>query len=267
MWDDILGMALLVSLNPVLLGFILLVISRPRPIQNLLAFWVGSVIVNVPVFVVSTLVLASVPSFAAIAHDLVTPEPGSTVKPFQLVSGLVCVAIAVALAVRMTMRNRIAQTTAVRTGDESPVLVMEPERPDVASPPAGGLHRAWTGLMAGVHRLMSRAHEAWEGGALWVALLFGFCYIAPPPLVLMVATMAVGSGAPIGAQVVISIAFVFGMLAVFELALLSYAVAPDRTQAVLQPLHEWTRHHRLLVLLVLFALVGLWQVITGAGLI
>ncbi|MFD3041629.1 hypothetical protein A5746_13625 [Mycolicibacterium conceptionense] len=264
MWGDILGMALLVSLNPVLLGFILLVISRPRPVQNLIAFWGGSLIMNVPAFVITTLVLASVPSFSSVAHDLVTPEPGSTVKPFQFVSGLVCVAIAGLLAVRMRMRKRVDQGASVSAGGDSTVLVMEPEEPPA---PAGRIRGTMSALGAGARRLIDRAHDAWEGGALWVALVFGLCYIAPPPLVLMVATMVVGSGAPIGAQVVISIAFVFGMLAVFELALLSYAVAPAKTQAVLQPLHEWTKHHRQLVLLVLFAVVGLWQVVTGAGLI
>ncbi|CDO29525.1 GAP family protein [Mycolicibacterium porcinum] len=264
MWGDILGMALLVSLNPVLLGFILLVISRPRPVQNLIAFWAGSLIVNVPVFVITTLVLASVPSFSSVAHDLVTPEPGSTVKPFQFVSGLVCLAIAGLLAVRMKMRKRVEQGAPVGAGGDSPVLVMEPDAP---APPVGRIRGALSALGGGARRFMDRAHDAWEGGALWVALVFGLCYIAPPPLVLMVATMVVGSGAPIGVQVLISIAFVFGMLAVFELALLSYAAAPARTQAVLQPLHEWTKDHRQLVLLVLFAVVGLWQVVTGAGLI
>lgn len=267
MWGDILGMALLVSLNPVLLGFILLVISRPRPVQNLIAFWVGSLIVNIPTFVITTWVLDSVPSFSSVAQDLVTPEPGSTIKPFQFVSGLVCVAIAALLAMRMRMRKRVRQDASVNSGGDSAVLVMEPDPPAEPAPPAGRLRSAVSGLAAGARRLVERAHDAWEGGALWVALVFGLCYIAPPPLVLMVATMVVGSGAPIGAQVVISIAFVFGMLAVFELALLSYAVAPARTQAVLQPLHEWTRDHRQLVLLVLFAVVGLWQVVTGAGLI
>ena len=266
MWGDILGMAFLVSLNPVLLGFILLVISRPRPVQNLIAFWAGSLIVNIPAFVITTLVLASVPSFSSVAQDLVTAEPGSTVKPFQFVSGLVCVAIAGLFAVRMRMRKRVNQAASVNVGD-SPVLVMEPDQPAAPAPVVGRVRRIMSDLGAGLRRLIERAQDAWEGGALWVALVFGLCYIAPPPLVLMVATMVVGSGAPIGAQVVISIAFVFGMLAVFELALLSYAIAPARTQAVLQPLHEWTRHHRQLVLLVLFAVVGLWQVVTGAGLI
>jgi hypothetical protein len=265
MWGDILGMALLVSLNPVLLGFILLVISRPRPVQNLLAFWVGSLIVNVPAFVVPLLVLQSVPAWASAAQDLVTPEPGSSVKPFQLGSGILCLAIAALLSLRV--RKRANQLATVNTGGDSSVLVLEPDDPTAAEREPGRIRGALTNLGARFRGLMARAHDAWEGGSLWIALVFGMGYIAPPPLVLMVATMAVGSGAPIGAQLAVSVTFVFVMLAVFELALLSYVLAPARTQAVLQPLHEWTRDHRQVVLLVLFAVVGLWQVVTAVGVI
>jgi Sap, sulfolipid-1-addressing protein len=38
MWSSLPGLAFLMAINPVLLGVILLVISRPRPVQNLLAF-------------------------------------------------------------------------------------------------------------------------------------------------------------------------------------------------------------------------------------
>jgi hypothetical protein len=41
MWGSVLVLALLAALNPVRLGLALLVISRPRPVQNLLAYWVG----------------------------------------------------------------------------------------------------------------------------------------------------------------------------------------------------------------------------------
>jgi Sap, sulfolipid-1-addressing protein len=266
MWGDIFGMALLVSLNPVLLGVILLVISRPRPVQNLLAFWVGSLIVNVPAFVVPLLVLHSMPSFASVAQDLVTPEPGSTVKPFQLGSGITCLVIAALLAARVRMRQRVGQTAPVAAGKSS-VLVMDPDPPEVDERPVGRIRGTVANAAAAVRRLIARAHDAWEGGSLWVALVFGLGYMPPPPLVLVVATMIVGSGAPIGAQVVVTVAFVFTMLAVFELALLSYVVSPARTQAVLQPLHEWTRHHRQVILLVLFAVVGLWQALAGVSLI
>jgi hypothetical protein len=77
----------------------------------------------------------------------------------------------------------------------------------------------------------------------------------------------VGSGAAIGTQVIAVIAFVFAMLAVFEIVLISYLVAPARTQAVLRPVHDWALVHRQQVLIALFLLVGLWQVITGLGIV
>ena len=48
MWNSVLVLAFLVALNPVRLGITLLVISRPRPVHNLLAYWVGSMMMGVP---------------------------------------------------------------------------------------------------------------------------------------------------------------------------------------------------------------------------
>ena len=84
MWGELLGLALLVSLNPMLVGFILLVISRPRPVQNLLAFWVGCLIVNVPAYLVSLMVLHLVPTFTSVARDLATSDQGPPSNPFNL---------------------------------------------------------------------------------------------------------------------------------------------------------------------------------------
>lgn len=266
MWSDILGMALLVSLNPVLLGFILLVISRPRPVQNLLAFWTGAMIVNVPAFVVPVLVLHAVPSLASAAHDLVNASPSSGIQPFQLCLGLIWLVIAALLALRIRQQKRVKQTAPAGTQGRSPVLVLDTES-EPAPPKPGRIGSAVSRVVAPLRRLFHRLHEAWEGGALWIGLVFGMGYIAPPPLVLVVATLVAGSGIAIGAQIVASVVFVFAMLIVFEIALLSYVIAPTRTAAVLEPMHEWSHQHRLLVLAVLFTLVGIWQVITGAGLI
>ena len=53
MLHEVLALAVLVALNPVLLAFTLLVISRPRTVPNLLAFWLGSLMVNVPAFLIA----------------------------------------------------------------------------------------------------------------------------------------------------------------------------------------------------------------------
>lgn len=112
MWRELLGLAFLMSLNPVLLGLILVVISRPRPVQNLLAFWVGALVVNVPSFVIALFALHMVPSFASFAKNLATADPGSSIKPLQLGTGVLCVVIAVWIATRLRSRQRENQPVA-----------------------------------------------------------------------------------------------------------------------------------------------------------
>ena len=102
---------------------------------------------------------------------------------------------------------------------------------------------------------------------MWVALVVGMSILPGPLLVLLVDTTIVASGAPIGTQVIAAIAFVVGMLAVFEITLLSYLLTPEKTKAVLQPLHEWALAHRVQVLAAIFAVVGLSLVARGTGVI
>ncbi|MBB4852736.1 hypothetical protein HNP40_000102 [Mycobacteroides chelonae] len=267
MWRELLGLAFLMSLNPVLLGLILVVISRPRPVQNLLAFWVGALMVNVPSFVAALFALHMVPSFASFAKNLATADPGSSVKPLQLGTGALCLVVAVWIAVRLRSRQRENQPVAAGSGGDSSVLVLDPEVAATEDRPAGRVRGAVSSIGALCRRVMHRAQGAWENGALWVAMLLGIGYLPPPPLVLLVDTIIVGSGAAIGTQVIATVVFVFAMLAVFEIALISYVIAPERTQAVLEPIHRWALAHRQLVLLVLFAVVGIWQVLTGVGMV
>jgi hypothetical protein len=266
MWGQVLGLALVTSLNPVLLGFILLVMSRPRPVQNLLAFWVGCLIVNVPAFLISLMVMHLVPAFTSAARDLTTPEQGSTVQPLQLGTGVLALLIGVLMGFRLWVRQRAIEPLPVGVVGNTPVL-LDSDTPTSDSRPQGRIRGVVARIRSVIRRLLRRGHDAWEDGALWVAMVFGMAYLPPPPLVLLVDTIIVGSGAAIGMQVIAVIAFIFAMLAVFEIVLISYVVAPARTQAVLRPVHDWALLHRQHVLIALFVLVGIWQVITGLGLV
>jgi hypothetical protein len=73
----VLGLALLWALNPALLGIILLVISRQRPVQNLLVCWVGCMITNVPALLIPLLALHGTPMFRSYANSLATPDTGA----------------------------------------------------------------------------------------------------------------------------------------------------------------------------------------------
>jgi hypothetical protein len=267
MWRELLGLAFLMSLNPVLLGLILVVISRPRPVQNLLAFWVGALIVNVPSFLVALFALHLVPSFASFAKNLATAEPGSSVKPLQLGTGVLCIVAAVFIAARLRSRKRENQPVAAGTGGDSSVLVLDPEDSTPEPRPVGRIRGAIGVVVSKLRRLLHHGKGAWENGALWVALVLGIGYMPPPPLVLLVDTIIVGSGTAMGTQVLAAVVFVFATPAVFEVALISYVIAPARTQAVLEPVHNWALAHRQLVLLVLFAVVGVWQLLTGVGIV
>lgn len=268
MWSDVVGLGLFTSLNPMLLGFILLVLSRPRPVPNLLVFWLGCLIVNVPMMFVPLAALHLVPSFTELARDLTTSEPGSSVQPFQLGTGVFALVVAVLIALRMSVKRRAAEPVAVGGGsepsDQSPVLVLdEADRPK----PAGPFGSMFDKVGSAVRRPMRRIRDAWVSGSLWVSLLFGLGYALPPPLAILVDTIIAGSGASIGTQIAAVFVFIFTMLAVLEVVLLTYVVAPGKTQAVLEPVHEWSKNHRQLILIVLFAVVGIWQMTTGLGLV
>ncbi len=265
MWSQIVGLALFTSLNPLLLGFILLVISRPRPVQNLLAFWIGSLIVNVPLFLISLMVLHVVPSFESLAKDLATPDPTSGIQPLQLGTGVFALCVAVLMAMHRRARKRAPQPAA--GGGDSSVLVLDSDESTAVSNRPEHRRGALARALAVIRRLWGRLHDEWENGALWVALVFGMAYLPPPPLLLLVVTIIGGSGALVGVQVVAVVAFVLMMLAVFEVVLLCYVIAPVRTRKVLEPVHDWALVHRTQVLIALFFLVGIWQVLTGLGIV
>jgi hypothetical protein len=146
-------------------------------------------------------------------------------------------------------------------------MVLESDTPAADPPRPGGVRALLANIALRFQQLFHRLHDEWENGALWVALVFGLLYLPPPPLLLLVDTLIVASGAPVGVQIVVVIAFVIAMLAVFEIVLVGYVVAPAGTKRVLEPVHNWAHDHRQLVLLVLFAAIGLWQVVTSLGIV
>src|SRR6201996_88065 len=41
MWSAVLGLSLIAAIDPIRIGIVVLLISRPRPMVSLLAFWLG----------------------------------------------------------------------------------------------------------------------------------------------------------------------------------------------------------------------------------
>ncbi|WP_203802467.1 GAP family protein [Mycobacterium heckeshornense] len=262
MWGSVLALALLTGLNPVRLGLTLLVISRPRPLQNLLVYWVGCLVGCIPAVVLPLVMLHITPMLKPFADALPT---SSVVRHIRLGIGVLALSIAALLTVRSLIRQR--QRTHLSTlGGKTSTLVLDSNRP---MPLSRLLGRAQDAPMEGgsaIQRLLRRARNAWENGSLWVAFLIGvgFGGTEPDAGLFLLATIA-ASGAAIGTQVSAAIVFVVVVLAVVEIALISYLVAPAKTQAMVQILHEWAWIHRGKILVAICTVGGVALVANGIG--
>ena len=67
-------LALLITLHPVRLGVILLMISRPRPLQNLFAYWAGCAIAGLYSLLLPLVVLHVTPMFDSICDEFCQPD-------------------------------------------------------------------------------------------------------------------------------------------------------------------------------------------------
>ena len=253
-------LGLLIGLDPVRLGITLLVISRLRPVQNLLVYGVGCLTALIPTVVVPLTLLHVTPVLRSFAQDWATSSTGGHI---QLGMGVLALSIAALMTVRFWARQRAQLPT---PGGNTSTLVPDSDTPTAISRPLGRAQDVPTEGGSAFRRLLGRVHNAWENGSLWVALVIGMGFGGPAPEVaLFVLTIIVASGAAIGTQVSAAIAFVVGMFAVVEIALVSYLGTPAKTQAVLRPLHDWALAHRGTILVAMCTVGGVSLVANGLG--
>jgi hypothetical protein len=260
MWSSVLGLAFLSAFSPLRLGVTLLVISRPRPVQNLFAFWVGNLIVSVPYLLVPLMLLHVIPMFSSFTRNLATSP---TVRHIQFGMGVLALSIAALMTARFVARQRAQLPT---PSSNTSTLVLDSNTPTAISRLLRRTQDAPTEGGSAIRRLLGRAHTAWESGSLWVALVIGVGMTATvPDLFLLALAIIVASGAALCTQISAAIAFVVMRSAVEEIALVSYLAMPAKTQALVRLLHDWARVHRRKVLVAILAVVGVSLVAQGVG--
>jgi hypothetical protein len=262
MWSSVVVLALLGALNPVRLGFALLVISRPRPTQNLLAFWVGCLTATIAILLVPLIALHVTPMLRPLVQDLASPATlaSSTVRHIQIGMGALALSIAALTTVRLLTRQRAHQPT---PGGNTATLLLDSNTPTAIKRLVGGAPDEATDGKSAIQRLPGRARNAWENGALWVALMIGLGSGPSPDGVLYVLAIIVPSGAAISTQVSAVITFALGMLAVVEVMLVCYLAASAKTRAVVRLLHDWLLVHRRQVLVAVCTVAGVSLVAQG----
>lgn len=255
MWGALAVGAFFTAFQPVRLAIVALVISRPRPLANLLAYWVGAVVFGIPSILIPLFVLHTTPTIESFTDGLST---STTFKHVQVGIGVFALVMATLLLARATSRQKAvlssgigASTLVVEDSDPSPAFLQSDDTADTAG-------------RSPIQRLFGYARKEWENGALWVACLVGMSTGGPSLDGIVLGTaLIVTSGATPGTQVVAALAFVFGMLMVVETILLSSVIAPVKTRAILQLVHDWVQLHRRKILIVSFTLIGIVMLAQG----
>lgn len=237
----VLALALMAAIDPVRLGVAFLLISRPRPMLNLLAYWLGAMAAG-SAAAVGLLVLLH--HFGPMFMQTVSVAAASSAgRHTRIAIGVLALLFAVLIALGYSARRA---GVPMAGGGPSPL----PVRP--AAP-------------AAISRLLGRAQGVLQSGSLWVAFVAGIG-TGPPPIEYLVALAAIAaSGAAIGTQVSAAVAYIVVVLAVVEIPLVTYLATPAQTQAVMLQLHNWVRIRRRQILAIIVALAGAFLVATAMG--
>jgi Sap-like sulfolipid-1-addressing protein len=253
MWATVLVLALMTATEPVRLGMAMFLISGPRPMLNLLAFWLGGITTGIGVALAVLVVLRDLASMlmqdaASIVGSMVA---SSAVRHIQIAAGLLALLIAALITAGFSLRHRV----------RVPMPRGEPSASLLASTPTA------------FSRLRGRACSALEAGLPWLPFVVGLSSAGPPPVEYLAALAAIrASGTAIGTQFSAAVAFIVVMLVILEIPLVSYLATPAKTEVVmlrlcdsLRKLLGWQRAHSRRILSVIVAVAGVALVATGAG--
>jgi hypothetical protein len=238
MLATVLVMALGAATDPLRMGLVCLLMSRPRPVPNLVAFWLGGMTGGIGAAMV---VLLVVRDFALVVMQNMTSTVGGFVSGRTEITIGVLVLLA---AVHVTTRQR--KPVPVGGGD-APAPALQPSTPTVFS---------W---------LSARSRRMLMGDFIWPAYLAGLGSVTPPVESVVVFAMIMTSGAAIGFQVGAFVAWTVVVLTIVEIPLVSYLVTPDTTQAMMLRLQNWIQAHRRQIFVTMLAVSGVVLVVKGIG--
>lgn len=209
MWATLLLMAVAVSLEPVRIGLTVLMLNRPRPVHQLLAFLCGGFLMGMVVGVTALLVLDAAPLAAGTL----------TVPRMQIGIGILALIAAALVAANVGGRR-------AKTPPEEPEACGQSGQVALAAPRVG---------------LRARIRAVMQGNSLWVAGVSGLGIALPSVDYLAALAVIHASGVAPGTQLGALIGFNLVAFALVEIPLLSYLVAPQRTLEWMTCVHAWIR--------------------------
>lgn len=231
MWTTVLALAIAVNFDPTRIGFILVVLSRPRPILQLAAYLCGGVLMSAAVAVLVVFVV----------HRGLFRVPEIDGATVQLVVGVLAVLLAAFLATNVSVGALSRKAV--------PVGAAEPEVGDAGVVPVAETPGWLKGRALGT--------SPWVSGAMGVSTaLPSVEYMA---LLVVIAASSVSAWAKaltIGGYLLVA-------NIVSAAPLVSYAVAPDRTQSALASFQRWIRARRRRDFALVLAIAGIVLIALG----
>ncbi len=206
MWITVLVMAIAVSVEPFRIGMTVLMLNRPRPILQLLAFLCGGFAMGTTVGLVVLFVLR--PRLLGSAHF--------TLPKVQIAIGTLALLVAAVLATKVLAR-----------------------RFDRRHP--AGAHDDGDG---GPGKLSTRVRHLLNGRSRWVAGVAGLGIALPSVDYLAALAVILASGAAPTTQVGGLLMFNVVAFALVEIPLLAYLAAPDKTRSSVAAVQDWIRSGR-----------------------
>jgi Sap, sulfolipid-1-addressing protein len=239
-WVTVLAIALIAALDPMRLGIAFLLISQPRPVRSLLAYWLGAMAAAI----ISAMALLTVLRHLTprLTEYVVAVTGSSAAGYFQIALGVAALPLAVLVAMGVFPRQRAMEMAGGPSSGFEP-----PSAPSALS------------------RLTSGEHNGRGGRAFWMAVVAGVVSATPPVEYLVVLAAILGSGAATGTQFSAAVIFIVVALAAIEIPLISCLVTPARGEALILQLHGWVRVHSQQIMAVVFAVGGVLLMASGIG--
>lgn len=228
MCTAVIVLSLLAAIDPVRIGITALLISRPRPMLNLLAFWLGGMGMGFGLAFAALVYLRDVT--LSIMRVVISASRSPIVVYIQVAIGVVAVAFAALLVARFRARRR------------SPVPVSAP---------------------AGSSRLSIRGRL--ESASLVAAFVAGVA-LATPPVEYMAAIVAIVASEPsASAQVGAALMFTIVAFTVVEIPLITYLTAPAQTLALVRRINDWISQRRQAIPGLVVGAIGFMLLMSGMG--
>ncbi|MGE2721081.1 GAP family protein [Mycolicibacterium celeriflavum] len=260
MWSSVLVLGLLTGINPVRIGIALLVLSRPRPVQNLLVYGAGCLTACALALALPLMLMHATPMFDPFVDGFARSP---ALPKIEIGLGAIALVVAALLTAHALMRRR-QRTGPVPPRAHAQTLTTESARPSPISRLLGTGDDAPAEGDSLIRRFIRCVRDAWKSGSLWVSFVIGFAFGGiEPDAGLLILALILTSTAGIGAQIIAGIAFTVGILVVVEITLISYLVAPVKTQALLQRVHDWALAHRRMILITMCFVGGVALIARG----